>query len=112
MAYTYKITDINPSDKRIDVYFNVKLDGKKLGEEIVQISADALKNQPSDGRIEYIQQVVSDACKKFMVIEDVKMDFSSIVGNEYTLDGVVYETKAERVARVDAFNAMMEAQRV
>ena len=110
--YTYRITKIDPAEKRIDVYFKVFADGRRLGEDCVQINAGALQNVPSDGRVEYIQQVVAEASKKFMVIEDVKMDFSALVGNEYTLDGVVYETKAERVARVEAEQALMATNMV
>ena len=101
--YTYRITKIDDVSKHIDVYFKVFVDGKKIGEESVSIHSSSLANVPSDGRGEYVQSVVAEAAKKFMVIADVKNDFSSIIGNDYTLDGVVYETKFERQARLDAF---------
>jgi hypothetical protein len=99
--YTYRIIKIDDVANHIDVYFKVFNDGKKLAEDSVSIHSSSLANVPSDGRGEYVQSVVAEAAKKFMVIADVKNDFSSIIGNDYTLDGVVYETKAERQSRIE-----------
>jgi hypothetical protein len=107
--WAYRINRITPENGNFNVHFSVLDKGVEVKTQSLIVSAESLRNQPSDGRAEYIQQIVAEASKKFMVIEDVKLDFSSIVGNEYTLDGVVYETKAARVARLAAEQAAREA---
>jgi hypothetical protein len=97
--YTYRITKIDDVSKHIDVYFKVFLYGKKLGEDVISVHSYALMTVTSDGRAEYIKNQVAEAAKRFMVIADVKTDVSSVIGNDYTLDGLVYETKAERQAK-------------
>jgi hypothetical protein len=99
--YTYRIIKIDDVANHIDVYFRVFASGKRLAEDSLSIHSSSLMSVPSDGRGDYIRSVVAEAAKKFMVIADVKNDFSSIIGNDYTLDGVVYETKAERQARIE-----------
>jgi hypothetical protein len=107
--WSYKIDSIISENGSLNVHYILSIDGKIVKTDNVFISANALAGQPSDGRIEYVQSVVAEACKKFMVVEDVKTDFSKLVGNEYTLDGVVYETKVERQTRIDAEIVAREA---
>ena len=99
--YSYKITIIDTMPKFLVVYFTCLKDGVEIAKDNVQIYSDALANQPSDGRSDYINQVVADACKKFMVIQDVKQDFSALIGVDVSLDALTYETKAEKEVRIN-----------
>ena len=103
----YKITKIVPSGTTLNVYYTLS-DGKVvLKEDFILIPSESIANLPSDGREDFINQTVKDNCKKYMVISDVKDDFSSLIDVEVSLDPVIYKTVAEQEAKLNPIEPMV-----
>jgi hypothetical protein len=96
--WKYKIIRVVPADKTVDFWYELSKDGVGVSKGNVVIDSSQLVSLPSDGREDYIKQVIAERCKPLMVISDVKADFSGLLGMEVELETVKYETKAERVA--------------
>jgi hypothetical protein len=104
--WTYIITRVIPADKTIDFQYEVLKDGVAVGKSNMVFESSQLASIPSDGREDYIKSVISERCKPYMVIADVKDDFSGMIGVEVALETVKYETKADVQARVESMKAV------
>lgn len=93
--FTYRIVMVDPAITRFDVYFEVYQDKNFIAKDYIQIPTDSMLNVASDGRNDYINKMVSSACRKYIVTNDVKNDFNSLIGIEVQLDSPTYETKAD-----------------
>jgi hypothetical protein len=99
MGYSYVIKSVEQSDGKFNVCYNLLKDGLHVIGDSVIIQANDIAKVASDGRNDYIKDRVAYACKKHMVVQDVKVDISQLVGTEVSLDPVKYETKAELEAK-------------
>jgi hypothetical protein len=99
MAYSYVIKSVEQAGDKFNVGYAFKKDGVVVIGDTLVIQASSLLSVASDGRDEYIRGRVSDACRKYVVAQDVKVDISELIGVEVSLDAVKYDTKAEIKAR-------------
>jgi hypothetical protein len=93
--YSFKITKIDPADKRIDIYFTLFVDGENYRDDLIQISSDNLKNLNSDTREDVLVKMVSEECNRMMVIKDINDitdGFSNLVDVVYDLNDLSYPT--------------------
>ena len=100
--WSFKINSATQGNKEIIFNFTVSKDKVKVADDTVIMSADLLWRCPSDGRSKYIKEYLTMKCQKFMVVEDVKTEFSDILNVDIPLDAVKYETQAEIDAKIQA----------
>jgi hypothetical protein len=70
-------------------------DGQKYRRDSIIIMSSWLSNVPSDERPKYIQKMVDVRCRELTAVEDVKVDFSAIVGQTFNVTPNTYKTKEE-----------------
>ncbi len=100
--FTFKITTIETAITRFDIYFEIFQDGELMAKDSVQIPTVSMASVASDGRNDYINQMVSDSCQKYLIAKDVTNDFKSLIGVEVSLEQPTYKTKADIQAEIDA----------
>jgi hypothetical protein len=93
--WTFIIDQVEPSENKFTVMFVLLRDGQKHRRDSVVISSSSLSSVPSDERAKYVQQRVDAKCRELTAIEDVKVDFSAIVGQTFDVTPNTYKTKAE-----------------
>jgi len=93
--WTFVIDSIEPSEYKFTVTFVLLRDGEKYRRDSILIMSSWLANVPSDERPKYVQQMVDARCRELTAVEDVKTDFSSIVGQTFNVTPNTYKTKAE-----------------
>lgn len=93
--WTFVIDSVEPSENKFLVTFTLFRDGEKYRRDSVVILSSWMANVPSDERAKYIQQMVDSRCRELTAVEDVKVDFSSIVGQTFNVTPNTYKTKAE-----------------
>jgi hypothetical protein len=93
--WTFIIDQVEPSENKYTVMFVLLRDGQKHRRDSIIIHSPSLVSVPSDERAKFIQQKVDERCREFTAIEDVKVDFSAIVGQEFSVTPNEYKTKAE-----------------
>jgi hypothetical protein len=96
--WTFIIDQVEPSENKFTVMFVLLRNGQKHRRDSITIDSSSLVYVPSDERAKYVQQMVDAQCKKLTAIEDVKVDFSAIVGTEFNVTPNTYKTKEELVA--------------
>jgi iron only hydrogenase large subunit-like protein len=108
----YRIESIDISGDKLNVLYSVLNGDNKVISDTLVVPSQSFIGIASDGRCDYIKEQVAQACKKYMVTQDIKTDFSSIIGTEVDLDVIAYETKAEIEARIAAAKeaALLEIQ--
>ena len=93
--WTFVINSVEPSVNSFVVAFTLLCNGSKYRGDSITIMTSWLANVPSDERAKYIQQRVDARCRELTAVEDVKTDFSSIVGQTFDVTPNTYKTKAE-----------------
>jgi hypothetical protein len=93
--WTFIIDQVEPAENKFTVMFVLLRDGEKYRRDSITIMSSWLANVPSDERAKYIQQMVDARCRELTAVEDVKTDFSSIVGQTFNVTPNTYKTKAE-----------------
>jgi hypothetical protein len=98
--WTFIIDQVEPSENKFTVMFVLLRNGQKYRRDSIIIHSSSLVGVPSDERAKYIQQRVDARCRELTAIEDVKVDFSSIVGQTFDVTPNTYKTKAEIEAEI------------
>jgi len=106
--WTFIIDQVEPSENKFTVMFVLLRNGQKYRRDSIIIHSSSLVGVPSDERAKYIQQRVDARCRELTAIEDVKVDFSSIVGQTFDVTPNTYKTKAEIEAEIKPVEAVKE----
>jgi hypothetical protein len=106
--WTFIIDQVEPSENKYTVMFVLLRDGQKHRRDSTIIMSAWLASVPSDERAKFIQQKVDDRCRELTAIEDVKVDFSAIVGQEFNVTPNTYKTKAEIEAEIKPVEVVKE----
>jgi hypothetical protein len=106
--WTFIIDQVEPAENKFTVMFVLLRDGQKHRRDSVVISSSSLSSVPSDERAKYVQQRVDARCRELTAVEDVKVDFSSIVGQTFDVTPNTYKTKAEIEAEIKPVEAVKE----
>jgi hypothetical protein len=93
--WTFIIDQVEPAENKFTVMFVLLRNGQKHRRDSIIIMSAWLASVPSDERAKFIQQKVDERCREFTATEDVKVDFSSIVGQTFDVTPNTYKTKAE-----------------
>ena len=93
--WTFIIDQVEPAENKFTVMFVLLRNGQKHRRDSIIIHSPSLVSIPSDDRAKFIQQKVDERCREFTAIEDVKVDFSSIVGQTFDVTPNEYKTKSE-----------------
>jgi hypothetical protein len=106
--WTFIIDSVEPAENKFTVIFVLLRNGQKHRRDSIIIMSAWLASVPSDERAKFIQQKVDERCREFTAIEDVKVDFSSIIGQTFNVTPNTYKTKAEIEAEIKPVEIMKE----
>jgi hypothetical protein len=91
--WTFIIEEITVSENKFTVLFTLLRNGEKYRRESIVVQAASLINVVVEDRAKYIQGLVDVKCQELTITQDIKADFSPIIGIPLEVTAVKYPDK-------------------